>query len=116
MKFKGLLFTGIFLLVIGILTKALTEFDVLGLALIVFGVVLKAFYIIIKAIKGEYKPGKEMFFLVFGLIFFFIGMYYSELIDSIINPLYFIILGIILKIVFVLKFIQILRLKKSNKY
>ncbi len=67
MKSKVLLFIGIILLVVGIILKKTTQLDALGLASIITGVTFKTIYILAKVKSGEYRPGKELFFLVSGL-------------------------------------------------
>jgi drug/metabolite transporter (DMT)-like permease len=106
---KLLLFTGIILLVIGILIRKMTELEIFGLLLIIIGVTCKSTYIVMKARSGEYKPGKELFALALGLLLFFMGLYLRGSEQNLINPTYLIILGITLKIVFIVRFIQISR-------
>lgn len=105
---KKTLFTGIILLVLGIVFKKTTGLTVLPLALMICGVLLKTFYIIRKAQTGEYKPGFELFFVFFGLILFFTGIYLrKEGIEPRGTFLFF--TGISLKIVFVILFIRKVR-------
>lgn len=115
MSSKYLLFTGIISLSVGIILRALNKLEFLGLALIIFGVICKAIYIIAKIKSGEYKPGKELFYLSLGLLLFFAGMYWVNSEQSILRPIYFIVLGITLKIVFIIRFIQIIRSGKKSK-
>jgi threonine/homoserine efflux transporter RhtA len=112
MKSKSLLFTGIILLVIGILLRKMTQMDVTGLAAIITGVTCKLIYIVSKARSGEYKPGTELYILAFGLLLFFTGLYLRGIEQNLIKPIYLIVLGITLKIIFIIKFILIIR---SNK-
>ena len=109
MKSKGLLFVGIVLLVIGIVIKKSTPMNTLGLVLIITGVTFKTIYIILKARSGEYKPGKELVFLVAGLLFFFTGLYLQKINQSLIDPNYFIFFGLTLKVIFIIRFIKIVR-------
>lgn len=109
MNSKLLLFSGIVLLVIGIVLRKMTQLEVFGLSLIIIGVTCKSIYIINKARTGEYKPGKELFALALGLLLFFTGLYLRGSEQNFINPLYLIISGITLKIVFIVRFIQITR-------
>jgi drug/metabolite transporter (DMT)-like permease len=114
---KLLLFTGIILLVIGILIRKMTELEIFGLLLIIIGVTCKSTYIVMKARSGEYKPGKELFILALGLILFFIGLYLRGSEQNLINPTYLIITGITFKIVFIVRFIQIshsIRISSNN--
>ena len=113
MKSKSLLFTGIILLVVGILLKKMTQLDAIGLASIITGVTCKSIYIVIKARTGEYKPGKELVFLAVGLLLFFTGLYLRGVEQNLIKPIYLIVLGITLKITFIIKFIQIIRSSKK---
>ena len=114
MKSKSLLFTGIILLIIGILLRKMTQMDVIGLAAIITGVTCKLVYIVLKASSGEYKPGTELFILALGLLFFFTGLYLRGVEQNLIKPIYLIVLGITLKIVFIIKFIQIIRSNKNR--
>lgn len=113
MKSKYLLFIGIFLLVIGILIRTITQIDTLGLILIITGVLCKLIYIINRVRLGDYRPGKELIVLAMGLLLFFIGLYSSDTVSNFIKPIYFIVLGVILKIIFVFRFIQIMRFDKK---
>ncbi|MBT8394664.1 MAG: hypothetical protein KJN66_07410 [Bacteroidia bacterium] len=115
MESKYLLFTGIILLSIGILLRAINQFEYLGLSLILIGVVCKLIYIIIKVKNGDYKPGKELLLLGFGLLLFFTGLYGLDSENLILKPVYFIALGISLKLIFIVRFIQIIRSGKKNK-
>ncbi len=114
MQSKLLLFLGIILLVVGILLKKMTQLEVIGLAFIITGVTCKLIYIILKARNGEYKPGTELFILVVGLLLFFIGLYMKGVEQNLIKPIYLIVLGITLKIIFIIKFIQIIRSNKNR--
>ena len=112
LKSKSLLFIGIILLVAGILLKKLTQMEALGLILIITGVTLKAIYILAKYKSGEYKPGKELLFLVAGLLLFFTGLYLKNTNQTLIEPIYLIVFGLSLKVIFIIRFIIIVR---SNK-
>ena len=111
---KSLLFIGILLLVIGILIRKLTEWDGIGLLLILAGVACKTIYIIGKIKTGEYKPGTELYFLIIGLILFLGGIYMikNNLDPGLIPAVAFIIIGLTLKIVFIILFI--LKLKSAR--
>ncbi len=111
-KTKKILLLGIILLVAGILLKKLILLEILGLILIITGVTLKAIYIIAKFKSGEYQPGKELLFLVAGLILFFTGLYLKNINQNFIEPIYLIVFGLTLKVIFIIKFIIIVR---SNK-
>ena len=112
MKSKLLLFTGIIFLVVGILLKKITEMASFGLLLIIIGASFKLLYILLKIKSGAYRPGKELLFLILGLLLFFSGLYLRGQDESFINPVYLMVLGITLKFIFIIKFIQII---KSNK-
>ena len=114
MKSKSVLFTGIILLVVGILLRKMTQMDVVGLAAIITGVTCKLIYIVLKARNGEYKPGTELFILAVGLLLFFTGLYLRGVEQNLIKPIYLIVSGITLKIIFIIKFIQIIRLNKNR--
>jgi hypothetical protein len=113
MKSKGLLFIGIILLVFGIVLKKSTQMDTLGLASIITGVTLKSIYILSKVRSGEYKPGREVIFLIVGLILFFTGLYLRNINQALIKPIYLIGVGITFKIIFIIRFIQIVKSKKK---
>jgi hypothetical protein len=113
MKSKALLFIGIILLVIGILIKKLTPFDSLGLASIIIGVTFKSIYIFSKAKSGEYKPGKELVFLILGLMLFFTGLYFRNVNQTLVEPVYLIVCGITFKLIFIIRFIQIVKSAKK---
>ena len=106
---KRLLLIGIFLLVVGVILKKSTNMDILGLILIITGVTFKAIYILAKVKSGEYKPGKELIFLVAGLLFFFTGLYLQKINQPLIDPIYFIFFGLTLKVIFIIRFIKIVR-------
>ena len=108
MKTKWPLFLGIALLVAGIVMRKLTDYSLVGLAMILSGVALKTYYIIGKARSGEYRPGSELWFLFLGLALFFLGLYLKNR-ESVIEPLYLILTGIALKVVFIIKFIRLTR-------
>lgn len=112
MKLKGLLFVGIILIVLGIILRKATQMKALGLVLILTGVLFKTIYILAKIKSGEYQPGKEMLFLVVGLILFLSGLYLRNVDQTLIKPIYLIVLGLTLKVIFIIRFIQIVR---SNK-
>jgi len=91
--------------------------EALGLILIITGITLKVIYILAKVKSGEYKPGKELLFLVVGLILFFTGLYLKNSNQSMIDPIYLIVSGLTLKVIFIIKFILIVRSnKKIEKY
>ena len=113
MKSKVLLFIGILLLVLGIILKKTIQMDALGLTLIITGVTFKSIYILAKARSGKYKPGKELIFLVVGLLLFFTGLYFRNKEQTLINPIYLIVFGITLKIIFIIRFIQIVKSGKK---
>lgn len=108
MKSKWVLFTGIVLLVIGILLRKTTGLEIEGLLLILAGVSLKTIYIIGKARSGEYKPGYDLIFLFVGLAMFMSGLYLRSH-NPPFSPLLLIIPGLILKIIFILLFIRNVR-------
>jgi hypothetical protein len=111
---KTVLFAGIGLLVAGILVRKLSGYPHPGLILILLGVGLKTYYII-QAIRSEiYQPGREMWFLFVGLTLFLGGLYLRGK-DFFLNPTYLIILGLGLKIFFIVRFIQIVRVNRKTQ-
>ena len=113
MKSKALLFTGIIILILGIVVRKTTAMAIPGLALIIVGVTLKTTYIILKAKSGEYEPGKELLFLAFGLSIFFYGLHLRDVENAFIKPIFPILLGISLKVIYIIRFSQIV--KSANK-
>ena len=116
---KSLLFIGIFLLLVGIFIRRLTDFNSVGLILILVGVACKTIYIIGKVKSGEYTPGRELYLLISGLILFLGGIYMrkNNLEVGSIPTIAFIITGLTLKILFIIGFIRNLkaaRLKNLN--
>lgn len=95
--------------------RKLSQMDTLGLDLIITGVTLKAIYILLKVKSGEYKPGKELIFLVVGLLLFFMGLHLRNINQNLIRPIYLIVFGITLKIIFIIRFIQIIKSGKKAK-
>ncbi len=110
---KKVLFSGIILLIIGILVRKLTDFELHGLFLILFGVLLKTLYIIAKARSGEYRPGKELVFLFVGLGLFFSGLYLKAHQNGQIG---FVLMmaGISLKIIFIVLFIKDVKSRRES--
>ena len=115
MKLKWVLFAGILFLVSGIVLKKVTDLDGYGLFLILLGVLLKVYYIIHKIVVGEYKPGKEVIFLLVGLAFFLSGLYFRNA-EASINYIPLLVLGIILKVVFIVVFIIKIRSVRNLKH
>ena len=113
LKLKKILLIGIILLVVGILLKKIFLMDVLGLILIIAGVTFKAIYILAKVKSGDYKPGKELVFLVVGLLFFFTGLYLQKIEQALVNPIYLIVFGLTLKVIFIIRFITIVKSDKK---
>jgi len=116
MKSKAFLFIGIFLLIVGIIFRKMTPYEALGLVLIIIGVLCKTVYIISKARSGEYVPGNELVFLGIGLLLFLSGLYMRSLEQNLIDPTYLIATGIGLKLFFIIRFIQIVRLTKNKTH
>lgn len=109
MKSKSLLFIGILLLIVGILLRKLTDFEILGLGLLLLGVTCKTIYIIAKIRNGEYRPGKELIFLFLGLLLFMTGIALRKSDTGSTYPIYLILSGLLLKIVYVIKFIRLVK-------
>ena len=106
---KPILFIGIFILVVGILLRRLLGMPVFGLALILSGVALKTYYIVAKARAGEYEPGKELWFLFIGLGLFVGGIYLRAQGLVAYRPVAMMVVGIVLKVIFIIRFIQLTR-------
>jgi len=110
---KPVLFAGISFLILGILLRKISDYPTIGLFLILLGVGLKTYYIIQAIRSGLYRPGKELWLLFIGLALFLGGLYLRGE-AFIFNPTYMIILGLGLKILFILRFIQIVRLNREK--
>lgn len=104
MKQKWTLFAGILLLVAGIIIRKSTELNVEGLVMILTGVLFKTYYIMSKVRSGEYKPGYELWFLFVGLTMFLTGLYLRSVVHFTYAPI-MIIIGISLKVIFIILFI-----------
>ena len=104
MKSKWILFAGIAMLIAGIIIRKTTGLANEGLFMILTGVSLKTFYIIRKARRGEYVPGKELIFLFAGLGLFLTGLYLKAP-DGFAYAPAMIISGISLKVIFIILFI-----------
>ena len=98
MESKALLFTGIGMLIVGILLRKLFNFEISGLILILTGVLMKTVYIVSKARSGAYKPGSELIYLLTGLSLFLSGLYLRSIAFESINPTFLIVSGIVLKV------------------
>jgi hypothetical protein len=109
MKSKWPLFTGIFLLVTGILFRIFTNTGFTGIAFILTGVAFKVYYVIIKIRQGIYKPGKELIVLYTGVGLFMIGLYMRSA-NSALPYVFLMASGIFLKVTFIFLFI-----KKTHK-
>ncbi len=114
MKYKWQLYSGIFMLLLGILLRKLTDLNLISLVIIFLGVTLKVYYLLKKFKKKEYKPGFELVLLIFGLFLFMTGIYLRP-IASIINPNYFIISGIAMKVGFIILYINKTYSKTKNE-
>ncbi|MFC2136727.1 hypothetical protein ACFLTE_01015 [Bacteroidota bacterium] len=104
MKNKWWIYIGIILLAFGILLKKMTDLSIIPILLILLGAIFKINYLVLKLRSGEYKPGYELLLLLIGLLLFLSGMYLKSH-ESSVNPAFFIIPGIIMKIGFVIMFI-----------
>jgi len=111
---KQILFVGIGLLVIGILVRKMTSFSLAGLMLILVGVGFKTFYILAAIRSGVYKPGRELWLLFVGLGLFLGGLYMRRT-DFVINPLYLILTGLTMKVLYVVRFIQLVRQSRQEE-
>ncbi len=108
MKSKWVLFTGIILLVTGIVLRVNTDLGYQPTLFIVIGVLLKTYYIIKKARNGEYKPGYELAFLFIGLLLLLSGIYLRPQ-ELSFSSSFLVVGGILFKIVFVILFIVNIR-------
>jgi len=115
MRSKWTLFIGIILLTVGIILRKTTDFGIEPILLIIIGVLFKIYYIIGKARSGEYKPGHELLFLFVGLIMFLCGLYLRSVEPQPpLNPVFLIVPGITLKVIFIILFIAKTRSARKN--
>jgi len=101
---KWALFLGIILLATGIVLRITIDLSFVPIIFIVVGASFKTYYIISKARSGEYKPGYELVFLFVGLFMLLSGIYLRSLVPAF-NPVFLIICGISLKVLFIILFI-----------
>jgi len=100
---KWKLFLGFVLLTLGIVLKLLTGQDTVAVSFILLGALLKVAHIVGMIKKNSYQPGIELVILGLGLLLFLFGLYFCQD-DSLAR--FFIITGLVLKIVFVVQFIR----------
>jgi len=105
LRSKWILFTGLAALLTGILFRISIPENYMGLTLILTGVLLKTIYIIAKAQSGEYRPGSELLYLFIGLILFLSGIYLKNH-NPPFKPLFLIVPGLGLKVLFIILFIR----------
>lgn len=110
---KPYLYIGIALLFIGILFRKATSYEGFGLFLILLGVILKTIYIVSGIKSGVYKPGGELYFLFVGLFCFLSGLYLRT-VSSHFYPYAMIVLGLLLKAIFIVRFIMITRVPNKE--
>jgi hypothetical protein len=108
MPSKIILFAGILLLITGVTVRKVSPFPSAGLFMILLGVALKTYYIVGAIRSGMYRPGAEMWLLFVGLSLFLGGLYLRNK-GFFIDPIYLIVTGLVLKILFVVRFIQLVR-------
>ena len=113
MKQNWTLIAGIFLLATGIITRRTTEFEITGLILIITGILYKGKYIVDKSRSGEYQPGKELLFLAAGLGMFLLGLYFRSA-ENVSYAIAMVIVGLSLKLVFIILFIIKIRAKTKE--
>ena len=110
---KPILYIGILLLLVGIAVRKMSSYPLIGLVMILAGVGLKTFYIIAAIRSGLYKPGKELWLLFVGLTLFLSGLYLRDT-DFVVDPRLLIVIGLILKVLFIIRFIQLVRGSRKN--
>jgi len=104
-KLKRLIYVGIILLSIGLALRYFSEYQILATLLIAGGILGKVAYLLIRLKSKFYKPGIELLFLITGLALFFLGLYLKSANGNHLY-IYFMLSGILLKVVFVIKFIK----------
>lgn len=111
---KWPLYIGLSLLAVGIVLKIATTYTVVPLIIMLSGISFKIYYITIKIIRKEYKPGFELYLLVSGLAIFFTAIFLTQ--QGLLNTptsILFKTTGISLKAAFLLMFILKTRGTKS---
>lgn len=111
---KSVLFSGIGLLIVGILLRKLSEYPVFGLTLLLAGVGFKTYYIVQAIRSGLYEPGRELWLLFVGLTLFLSGLYLRGK-EFLMDPTYLIAFGIVLKILFIIRFIQLVKVNRVKR-
>ena len=110
---KPILYIGILLLLVGIVVRKMSSYHLMGLVMILAGVGLKTFYIIAAIRSGLYKPGKELWLLFVGLALFLSGLYLRDT-DFFVDARLMIVIGLVLKVLFIIRFIQMVRETRKN--
>jgi len=103
-----LIYTGILLLLSGLVLTLQTDQNTLSWILILAGAVCKIAYLVIKVANRTYRGGPELGLLVLGLALFFLGKY-ANMGFVVYWAEWFIIAGIMLKSAFVILFIRRIR-------
>ncbi|MGQ1946932.1 hypothetical protein ACT3CD_07530 [Geofilum sp. OHC36d9] len=112
-KLKLLLYTGLVLLITGIIIRVTNGPGLLSNILIYSGITLKVSYLLTIIFKGWFKPGIELLFLLVGLSLVIGGGrlrvfdYHPYLITTMIS------LGVIFKMLFIVFLFRKLRRKKA---
>lgn len=110
MKDNWPLFAGLALLTAGIIFRIIFDTAPFSTILIGAGIFLKVYFVFNRIKSTKYRPGVELLFLILGLTLFFSGMYLDKSF-TVIEPVILKVTGIILKVIFVLLFIQKTKIK-----
>jgi hypothetical protein len=113
MKVKGVLYSGILLLLVGLWFRYLTPYTTAGLSLVIVGVILKLSYILRTILKGQYKPQAEIFLLLSGLFLLFLGLWHKLNVSEVVGY-GMITAALVLKLLFLLFFVRKSRLNNAK--
>lgn len=112
MNAKYILYLGILLLLIGLFLRYLTPYTTFGVGLVFGGVILKLAYIGYTILRRQYQPKAEIFLLIGGLVFLFLGLWHKLNVSELVGY-GMIILAIALKSIFIILFVRKMKMRKT---
>lgn len=113
--FKALFFTGLTLIISGILLKISTPETWISSVLISLGGTAKILFLVLTLRKNKLRPGYEMLFLLAGLALVILGAQLRKEPATLAFALPATLSGLLLKVSFVLLFIRRLRLHRLRR-
>lgn len=105
-KTKIFIYVGIFFILIGIILRYYFDKALIGVLLIILGAISKLIFLFISVLTKKIKIGYEIFFLILGLLFVFIGIKFKATESYFMLHPIFMSVGVILKIIFVVLWIN----------